>query len=126
MKKLRIGDDYGGGKIVYIDTTGKHGLIVAKEDLPEHYNLAEARKACSDLVIDGYTGWKVPTIRRLKKIYPEMELIGGFEGWDYWSSTKSNKEKNLYWYLNFGDGPMMCAFAQRPTEKLRVRPVRTF
>ena len=31
--KFYIGQEYGGGIIYYIDATGKHGLIVAKEDL---------------------------------------------------------------------------------------------
>jgi len=30
-----IGQDYGGGIIFYIDSTGKHGLIAAKKDLGE-------------------------------------------------------------------------------------------
>jgi hypothetical protein len=31
--KFYIGQEYGGGIIYFIDATGKHGLIVAKEDL---------------------------------------------------------------------------------------------
>ena len=31
--KFYIGQEYGGGIIYYIDATGKHGLIVAKDDL---------------------------------------------------------------------------------------------
>jgi hypothetical protein len=31
--KFHIGQEYGGGIIYYIDATGKHGLIAAKEDL---------------------------------------------------------------------------------------------
>ena len=31
--KFYIGQEYGGGIIYYIDATGKHGLIAAKEDL---------------------------------------------------------------------------------------------
>ena len=30
--KLKIGQEYQGGKIAYIDATGKHGLIAALED----------------------------------------------------------------------------------------------
>ena len=33
-RQMKIGEDYGGGKIAFIDSTGNHGLIAARTDLP--------------------------------------------------------------------------------------------
>jgi hypothetical protein len=80
-KMLKIGDQYGGGKIAWIDGTGKHGLIAAKEDSQGLYSfLYEAEKSCNDLEENGYTDWYLPSKNELNKLYANRRILGCFGG----------------------------------------------
>jgi len=47
-----------------------------------------AAKLCSDLVLNGYSDWYLPSINELLKIYNNKAIIGGFTGNYYWSSSE--------------------------------------
>ena len=120
---LEIGDEYGGGKIAWIDATGKHGLIAAKADLPggDKYSWDAAKKACQNLVQNGYSDWYLPSKDDLKRLHLAKNTLGGFVVYFYWSSTEDNAVNA--WLQNFGDG------TQSNVDKdgvWRVRPVRSF
>jgi hypothetical protein len=118
---LTIGDDYGGGKIAWIDSTGRHGMIAAKADLPDLYSWLTAKKACRDLHTNGYRDWYLPGKDELNKLYHAKRVVGGFADDYYWSSTLISVVDGWIEYL--GDGKQeLC-----PKCYLwRVRPVRAF
>ena len=84
-KTLKIGAEYGGGKIAWLDATGQHGLIAAKADLSggEIYNWEAAKKACRELVNNGYSDWHLPTKEELNKLYHAKSDVGGFADYYY-------------------------------------------
>lgn len=66
---------------------------------------------CEDLILDGYSDWRVPNINELKNIvdrsksYPS--IVNGFENTDsnlYWSSTTYESYKGNVWMVYFGSG----------------------
>jgi hypothetical protein len=101
--QCRIGDNYGGGLIAYIDATEKHGLIVASQDLPnpaswgckgsvlsansraygkglENTNIISSlcqdvstAKRCFDLIQNGYSDWFLPS--EIELSYREENLF---------------------------------------------------
>ncbi len=85
---LKIGDEYDGGKIAWLDATGQHGLIAAKSDLPSRYSWEDAKKACHDYKENGYSDWYLPTKDELNKLYYAKSAVGGFSDFIYWSSTE--------------------------------------
>jgi hypothetical protein len=119
---LKIGDEYGGGKVAFIDATGKHGLIAAKADLPggAKYTWEAAKKACEELVENGYSDWYLPAKDELNQLYQAKSAVGGF-GAFYWSSTEGSA--GIAWGQNFGGGSQVSSFK---VSGWRVRPVRAF
>jgi uncharacterized protein (TIGR02145 family) len=86
-----------------------------------------AAKLCSDLVLNGYSDWFLPSIDELEKLYINKNLIGGFSPIWYWSSTNvwagtgaSNGNSRT---ISFGQGQN----SNLPQNALqRVRAVRKF
>lgn len=77
--KYKIGDKAFGGVIIKIDKTGLHGLVMTSEDvdnfiikqeddLPnKKYN--RAFKACDELILNGFSDWRLPQENELTFIY---------------------------------------------------------
>ena len=120
---LKIGDKYGGGKVAWLDSTGKHGLIAAEADLPggDKYSWSDAKKACSELKENGYSDWYLQSKDELNKLYHAKDTLGGFVDYYYWSSSEYTA--NNAWTQYFGSGSQGTS---GKTGKWRVRPVRTF
>ncbi len=97
-KTLNIGDEYGGGKIAWLDATGQHGLIAAKADLSEVYAWESAKQACA-VIGDN---WHLPNKDELNKLYLTKSAVGGFSGYYYWGSTEYSA--NNAWYQDFNGG----------------------
>ncbi len=122
--ELKIGDKFGGGKIAFMDTTGKHGLIAAEADLPggDKYIWEVAKKACEDLRENGFNDWYLPSKDELNKLYRHKRAVGGFSvHFYYWSSTEL--DAHTAWNQYFGDGSQDT---NAKDVKWRVRPVRAF
>ncbi len=91
-KTLKIGDEYGGGKIFSLDPTGQHGLIAAKADLSGHsegksegrFTWEDAKAKCAALG----GGWRLPSKSELNDLYHAKSAVGGFSDGGYWSSTE--------------------------------------
>ncbi len=120
---MNVGDEYGGGKIAWIDASGKHGMIAAKTDLPAPYfRWDAAKKACEDLVENGYSDWYLPSKGELNVLYLSKSAIGGFADGYYWSSTKDSDAYNPWSQIfsnGFQDGGVKYGNGL-------VRPVRVF
>lgn len=61
-----------------------------------------AAKLCSDLTLNGYNDWYLPSLGELDLMYTNKAVIGGFTNNYYWSSSES--PNNSAWQTHFGDG----------------------
>ena len=110
-KALKIGDEYSGGKIAWLDASGQHGLIAAKADLSGHsagasegrFTWEDAKAKCSALG----DGWRLPSKSELNELYKAKSAVGGFSDFYYWSSTEidANYAWNQYFYNGDQNSP---------------------
>ena len=81
------------------------GLMVQKTDIGSGgwYSM---NSLCNNSTLDGYTGWRMPTINELTAMYNERNMIGGFADYYYWSSTIAAYAStyNCYYILDFDGG----------------------
>ncbi|OAD92046.1 hypothetical protein A7A78_09875 [Aequorivita soesokkakensis] len=160
---FKIGDEFQGGIVFYIDATNEHGLIAATEDqssgaiwgCPETTdpianqrdigfgnantnaivnNCAEVNtsaKICSELILNGYDDWFLPTVHELELLYHNRNLVGGFSSTNYSSSSEGKNNDGIYKdviSIDFGLNPVH-ADRQQPIDKttpLAVRAIRKF
>lgn len=119
---FNIGQQYGGGIIFYIDSSGQHGLICAPNNLgsapwgcdgtfisgttesigtgEQNTNaivtgcseLGIAAKLCSNLVLNGYDDWFLPSRFELNLIYKNLtdNGFGNLIVDVYWSSSQAS------------------------------------
>jgi hypothetical protein len=116
---LLIGQEYAGGIIFYLDSTGQHGLVCAPTDQGRYpwgcYGTSMgtvigsgnsntaliilgcgetniAAKICDDLILNGYSDWYLPDFGELIKMYQQLKVndIGNFANYYYWSSSESS------------------------------------
>jgi hypothetical protein len=82
---------------------------------------ASAVKICYDLVLNGYSDWYLPSKDELNILYLNRDIIGGFTGESYLSSSKSDNSVYV-WDQNFLSGWQQGNFAYM----LYVRAIRSF
>jgi len=64
-----------------------------------------AARLCEDLDLNSYNDWYLPSKDELQKLYLNKVVIGGFSGFIYWSSSKSNSYLNYFaWMEGFYSG----------------------
>jgi hypothetical protein len=110
-----IGEYFGGGIIFYINNS--HGLIAATSDqstqvpwcldcgkmgtssslgtgnsntiaiVTQCFELGIAAQICDDLILNGYDDWFLPSKDELNQMFIQVNVIGGFAGTWYWSSS---------------------------------------
>jgi hypothetical protein len=149
---LYIGKPYAGGIIFDLDSSGQHGLVCASSDqgffpwgcygtdiagtstavgtgaVNTAFIVAGcsqrpiAASVCSDLVLNGYSDWFLPSSGELQLMYNRLQIqgLGGFSTW-YWSSSQNNSRDA--WFVNFGSGSV---FFYHKTNPIPVRAVRAF
>jgi hypothetical protein len=127
---LKAGDQYGGGKVVYLFQPGEsgyvagqtHGLIAATADIGEGMMWAKAVKLCKEYRGGGFSDWRLPSKEELNRLYKSKALIGSFkERHFYWSGTES--DKNDAWDQSFRTG--ICNLGYK-LDNNYVRAVRAF
>jgi hypothetical protein len=92
-----------GGYIVW-EKDG-HGLVAAVCDLGE-YNWAQAKIACEELVMNGYSDWYLPTKDDLQVLYKNLYQlsIGHIAEAHYWSGTEMRLDGYTAWYFSISYG----------------------
>lgn len=120
-QSFKLGTSYQGGKIFYINSTGKHGLVASLKDQSGAATWKEALKMCMDLRIAGYSGWRLPTIDELRKLYDKRTVVGSFSKLRYWSGTEFDKLSVKF--KDFGNGNENGCLKNFP---ISVRAIRSF
>ncbi len=148
-----IGERFAGGIIFFIDSTGEHGLVVAPADqksanwgffenqVGAHGKTIGAGKSnteiitkahpkpdiaasiCSEMELNGYSDWFLPSLEELSMIYHNIKTkgLGNFSNEEYWSSSET--DFNNAWMMNFSTAYPVENNVDRV---LRVRAVRYF
>ena len=153
---ITIGSNYAGGIVFDLDSSGQHGLVCATGNqghfgwgchgtditntstaagtgaINTAYIMAGcsdrpiAASVCSDLVLNGYSDWYLPSLGELQMMYSRLYLqgLGGFGafGWNpYWSSSQAYPFHA--WGMYFLNGDVIDAGKQGSAQ---VRAVRAF
>lgn len=110
-----------GGYVVW-ENDG-HGLVAALCDLGK-FDWENAKIACEELVMNGYSDWYLPSKQELNSLYENMKEIrvGGFDLSDYWSSTI--EKGDFMWKQYFTNGGQNVGHVK--FDKCIVRAVRFF
>ena len=80
-----------------------------------------AAGVCVSLVLNGYSDWYLPSKDELDLMYAKKDIIGGFTGTIYWSSSESSSERA--WARGFHDGG---SAGLMKSSFYSVRAIRTF
>jgi hypothetical protein len=149
VKPGGLRSEFKHGGIVVYEKNG-HGLVVAITDIVEEKDWNGAKQACEELVLNGYSDWRLPTKEELERIRISLadrriaHLWHGGGEWYYyyWSSspnTPSNpsnpyenllasnpneKRKETYWAIEFANS--RADSCDEKTAKHSVRAVRSF
>ena len=111
----------------YGDGMGK-GKTNTEEIVAAQGEGSYAAKLCTDLNVDGYKGWYLPTISELIEMYEKLHLenIGDFSDDWYWSS--SAQSWTMARRLNFGNaqGYNDVSTGLKKDDQHRVRAIRAF
>lgn len=76
---------------------------------------------CQNLDFAGFTDWFLPDKDLLFFMYLNQNAIGGFQSYEYWSSTEMN-DPNVHWFVDFSSG--YCAGYGDYQWDCAIRPVR--
>jgi hypothetical protein len=115
-----------GGFVVYEENG--HGLVAAITDLSD-MDWNSAKTACDELILNGYSDWRLPSKEELNALYVNLRKLAffGFSGKIYWSSTEDNSWRKQPWmqYFSVSYGGRTTS-EPSPSNKYSVRAVRSF
>ena len=86
-----------------------------------HLEDDDAARLCYNLVLNGYDDWFLPSLDELDELYKNKDLIGGFGGGWYWSSSENSSHGA--WAQRFNDGEQGACMK---SDSYSVRAVRYF
>lgn len=81
-----------------------------------------AAEICSNLVLNGYNDWYLPSKDELNLLFLNKSIVGGLANNYYWSSTEA--DATGAWYMNFNPGGGIFSSAKQ--NALYVRAIRSF
>lgn len=120
VKPIGVVSNFKNGGYVVYEKDG-HGLVMGLFDLGK-YNWTDAKTACDELVLNGYTDWRLPSKKELEFIYNNVYKLGleaGVLRTNYWSSTVDDSNYACYFSFhygsssNYGEGSTGCVRAVR-------------
>jgi len=113
-----------GGYVVY-EKDG-HGLVVSLFDIGE-FTWQNAKTACDELTLNGYSDWRLPSEEELEFIFKNLHKvgIGGFSWTSYWSSIEGGMSSLSAIEMNFHDYNHRILTTNKNSPN-RVRAVRVF
>ncbi len=147
---FEVGMQYGGGIIFYVDNSGDHGLIAAQADhgfaewgcqgtsvstgiaigtgasntaaiINDCSTSGIAARLCSDLVLNGYDDWFLPSLDEMALMSLHSNLIGGFVTWDYYWTSSASTDFSAYCFNVSGS-----AYVEPKDGAFFVRAIRAF
>ena len=122
-QSYKVGQKVEGGILFIVN---KKSGIVAAENILGLMTWEEGKKACEDLVLNGYDNWRLPTMKELSLFYYEIYIKGlsnlptGF----YWSSKENTGIRELAWCFDFKDTGEYNGHPK--SNKKCILPVRTY
>ncbi|GAB6120559.1 Lcl domain-containing protein [Dysgonomonas termitidis] len=72
----------------YVELKGVNIIVAKKDASNESLVWADANTLCENLILGGYTDWRLPTKNELSTIFTNKDIIGSFHNMYYWSGTK--------------------------------------
>jgi hypothetical protein len=122
VKPRGVISNFKNGGFVVWEKDG-HGLVAALYDIGRN-NWWDAKIACEELVMNGYSDWFLPTEDDLRTLYTNLYQsgFGGFARANYWSSTDNDDLYNA-WNFDFSNGN---AYKYGKDFEAYVRAVRAF
>jgi len=116
-----------GGYIIYIDSTGQHGLIAPDFDDVEQIfdrNWEQAFLYCDAFVVNGYSDWRLGTLQEMRFIDVNQVYIPNFViDLQLWTSTEFDID------LSYGiimDGTGLSYGLSNKLSGLLVLPIKSF
>jgi hypothetical protein len=122
-----LGQPLFGGYIVYIDGSGRHGLIAPDWDelSPQlQWTWQNAITYCDNLTLNTYSDWRLGTLDEMRLIDPNQSFIPNFVNVGFWTSTEFNSTDA--YYINM-DGSGNSYFSQVKTIlNVYALPIKSF
>jgi hypothetical protein len=90
-EQYNLGDALNGGYIVYIDGSGRHGLIAPDYNDVEQaisFNWSGAVNYCDTYTIGGYLDWRIGTKDEMLAIDLNQSFIPNFVPNNFWTGTE--------------------------------------
>lgn len=134
MSQIRIGDHFAGGIVFYLDSTGRHGEVLAESPSVEFSSKTFRPSIVDTMKIAGYSDWFVPSGSQLALVYQNVKKdpnrVSVCGGGTYWTSTIAASDVNdptvkVYAVFNLTQGtgelPRTDVESSYP-----IRPIRKF
>lgn len=118
--KITLGQDYGGGIVIYVTPKGDHGMIVSSKEVGS-VDWEKARKICEAYKVGNFSGWRLPSKDELNIIYQNRKYLGNYAKGGYWSNTEEGKNSAIS--QNFSNGNIGKS---NKSAAMAVRAVRPF
>ena len=93
-------------------------------EIVKQFGNKNAAGICSELVLNGFDDWYLPSLQELSMMYSQSFVIGGFSMNDYWSSTVAAKDQGTAWGVAFAKKGKQIR--QSNGKKFCVRAIRKF
>jgi hypothetical protein len=100
-----IGDYLSDDSVVFwVDETGQHGLVAQPYDAvnPDNSNPYMYWYKAKEVAENFGLGWRLPNKYELNLLYLQKDVVGGFAGYAYWSSTEN--DSGNAWVHDFTNG----------------------
>jgi Protein of unknown function (DUF1566) len=120
-------------KLMWQQCTAPAGGTNCATGTPATYYWDNALAYCNDLVLAGYTDWRLPNIKELHSIVdatkssnPTINItyFPATPAADFWSSTTFSGTTGYAWYVTFSIGYTMTSPISKNSSPLNIRCVR--